>query len=148
MNLVKKIERGFNMKIVEVVAAVIKNNDKYLGTQRGYGEFKGMWEFPGGKIEENEAKEDALKREIKEEMNADINVDKYICTVNYDYPNFHLIMHTYLCSLKEDNIELLYHDDNELEHESIKWLTMDNIKSVDWLPADIEVVNKLKKEMN
>ena len=87
------------MKQVEVVAAVIKKDDKILATQRGYGEFKGGWEFPGGKPELGETKEQALKREIKEELNADINVDNFIKTVEYDYPNFHLTMHTYYCSL-------------------------------------------------
>ena len=134
------------MKIVEVVAAVIKKDNMYLGTQRGYGEFKGMWEFPGGKIEGEESKEEALKREIKEELNAEISVDNYLCTVNYDYPNFHLIMHAYICSLNNDNLELLYHDENELEHENLKWLTLNDIESVNWLPADIEIVNKLKLE--
>ncbi len=134
------------MKTIEVVAAVIKNGDLYLGTKRGYGEFKGMWEFPGGKIESGESKEDALVREIKEEMNADINVDNYLCTVDYDYPNFHLIMHAYICSLKNDNIELIYHDENELEHDSIKWLDSNSLEKINWLPADIEIVNKLKNK--
>ena len=133
------------MKVVEVVAAVIKKDNKILATQRGYGDFKDGWEFPGGKPEENETKEEALKREIKEELNADISVDDYICTVEYDYPNFHLTMHTYFCSLIKDNIELLYHDEEKLEHEAMKWLTIDEIDSVDWLGADIEIVNKLKE---
>ena len=133
------------MKVVEVVAAVIKKDNKILATQRGYGDFKDGWEFPGGKPEGNETKEEALKREIKEELNADISVDDYICTVEYDYPNFHLTMHTYFCSLIKDNIELLYHDEEKLEHEAMKWLTIDEIDSVDWLGADIEIVNKLKE---
>ena len=83
------------MKVIEVVAALIEKDNCVLATQRGYGEFKGMWEFPGGKIEENETREEALKREIKEEMNADIDVKDYLTTIEYDYPNFHLIMHTY-----------------------------------------------------
>ena len=133
------------MKVIEVVAAVITKNNKILATQRGYGEFKGGWEFPGGKPEANETKEEALKREIKEELNADIEVNDYICTVEYDYPNFHLTMHTYYCSLLNDNLELLYHDEERLEHESMKWLSIDEIDSVDWLGADIEIVEKLKK---
>lgn len=134
------------MKTIEVVAAVIKNKDMYLATQRGYGEFKGMWEFPGGKIETLENKKDALVREIKEELNADISVDKYLCTVEYNYPEFHLIMYTYICSLKSKTIENVKHNDLELEHEDYKWLTLDNIDEVNWLPADIEIVKKLKTD--
>lgn len=132
------------MKTIEVVAAVIKKDDKILATQRGYGEFKGGWEFPGGKPESGETKEEALKREIKEELNADIDVGDYICTVEYDYPNFHLIMHTYYCSLLNDRIENVYHDENILEHEDMKWLNKDELNSVNWLDADIEIVNYLK----
>lgn len=133
------------MKTIEVVAAVIKENDTYLATQRGYGDFKGMWEFPGGKIEPDENKEEALKREIKEELNAEINVDNYLCTVNYDYPEFHLIMHTYICSLNSSIDSNVKHDEIEFEHEDYKWLTIENINEVEWLPADIEIVNELKK---
>ena len=132
------------MKTIEVVAAVIKKDNKILATARGYGEFKGGWEFPGGKIEPNESKEDALVREIREEMHADIKVDDYICTVEYDYPTFHLTMHTYFCDLLSDNIELVYHDEEKLEHEDMKWLTVEELDSVNWLGADIEIVNKLK----
>lgn len=132
------------MKTIEVVAAVIKKDDMYLATQRGYGEFKGMWEFPGGKIEPLENKKDALVREIKEELNADIKVDKYLCTVEYTYPEFHLIMYTYICYLKNSTIENVKHNDSELEHEDYKWLTTNNLDNVNWLPADIEIVNKLK----
>ena len=110
------------MKTIEVVAAVIKDNDLFLATQRGYGEFKGMWEFPGGKIEPLENKKDALVREIKEELNADISVDKYLCTVEYNYPTFHLIMYTYICSLISKTIENVKHNNIELEHEDYKWL--------------------------
>ena len=133
------------MKVVEVVAAVIRKDNKILATQRGYGDFKGGWEFPGGKPEEGETKEQALIREIKEELNADIKVEDYICTVEYDYPNFHLTMHTYFCSLLSDNLELLYHDEEKLEHEDMKWLNKDNLDTVEWLGADIEIVNKLKE---
>lgn len=132
------------MKQVEVVAAVIEdlNNGKILATQRGYGDFKGKWEFPGGKVEKGETREEALVREIKEEMNADINVDRYITTVESDYPTFHLTMHTYLCHLKDNKFDLLYHDNGELEHEDAKWLDNSNLESVDWLPADLEIVQK------
>lgn len=132
------------MKTIEVVAAVIKDNDLFLATQRGYGEFKGMWEFPGGKIEPLENKKDALVREIKEELNADISVDKYLCTVEYNYPTFHLIMYTYICSLISKTIENVKHNNIELEHEDYKWLKLENIDKVEWLPADIEIINKLK----
>ena len=135
------------MKVVEVVAAVIKKDNKILGTARGYGHFKGMWEFPGGKPEPGETKEEALVREIKEELNADIKVGDYICTVEYDYkdPDFHLIMHTYFCELLSDHMELVYHDEEKLEHESMKWLSKEELDTVEWLGADIEIVNKLKE---
>lgn len=133
------------MKTVEVVAAVIKKGNKILATQRGYGEFIGGWEFPGGKPVEGETKENALKREIREELNALIDVNDYICTVEYDYPNFHLTMHTYFCTLLGDKLELVYHDEERLEHEDMKWLTKNELDSVDWLGADIEIVNKLKE---
>lgn len=133
------------MKTVEVVAAVMKKGNKILATQRGYGEFQGGWEFPGGKPLEGETKENALKREIKEELNALIDVNDYIMTVEYDYPAFHLTMHTYFATLLEDNLELVYHDEEKLEHDSIKWLTKDELDNVDWLGADIEIVNKLKE---
>lgn len=131
------------MKTIEVVAAVIIKDDKILVTQRGYGDFKGKWEFPGGKIENNESKENALIREIKEEMNADINVEKYLTTVDYDYENFHLTMHTYICSLK-NNFEMVQHGDNEFEHDAMIWVSKDELDNVDFLPADILIVNKLK----
>lgn len=133
------------MKQVEVVAAVIKKGNKILATQRGYGEFRGGWEFPGGKPLEGETKENALKREIREELNALIDVNDYITTVEYDYPAFHLTMHTYFATLLGDNLELVYHDEERLEHEAMKWLTKNQLDSVDWLGADIEIVNKLKE---
>lgn len=132
------------MKTIEVVAAVIKKSNKILATERGYGEFKGGFEFPGGKPENGETKEEALKREIKEELNADIEVNDYICTVEYDYPTFHLTMHTYFCTLLSDKLELVYHDEERLEHESMKWLTKEELDSVNWLDADKEIVKKLK----
>lgn len=123
-------------KRVEVVAAVIKSGDKILATQRGYGEFKDGWEFPGGKMEEGETPEEALRREIREELDVEISVDAFIHTVEYDYPAFHLTMHCYLCTLRDDHFTLL-------EHEAAKWLTKENLDTVDWLPADVEVVEKL-----
>ena len=130
------------MKVIEVVAALIEKDNCVLATQRG--EFKGMWEFPGGKIEENETREEALKREIKEEMNADIDVKDYLTTIEYDYPNFHLIMHTYLCELIND-LKFVYHNDKELEHENMLWVEKDELNHIDFLPADIEVVNYYNK---
>lgn len=133
-----------NIKKVEVVAAVIVKNGTILATQRGYGEFKGKWEFPGGKINEDEMQEDALVREIKEELNADINVIDYLTTVHYDYPNFHLIMHTYICTLKND-VKFVYHNEKELEHDNMIWLEKEDLDHLDWLPADIHIINSYKK---
>lgn len=126
------------MKKIEVVAAIIKKEDKYLATQRGYGEFEGGWEFPGGKIEEGEKPEEALIREIKEELDVQIDVKDHFCTVEYDYKSFYLVMHCYLCELMDNKITLL-------EHSNYKWLKKCDLDSVDWLPADIEVIDKLKK---
>ena len=132
------------LKKVEVVAAVIIKEDKVLAAKRGYGEFEGKWEFPGGKIEPGETKSQALKREIKEELNADINVLIELKKIECDYETFHLIMHTFICSLK-NKLELLKHDENHLEHSEIRWLNENNLDSVDWLPADLEVVKEYKK---
>lgn len=125
------------MKTIEVVAAVIYKDGAYFATQRGYGEFEGMWEFPGGKIEPGESPEDALKREIQEELGIDITIDKFLCTTEYDYPSFRLTMHCYLCRVELGMIELR-------EHKSARWLTVDMLDSVEWLSADLEVVEKLK----
>lgn len=125
------------MKTIEVVAAIIEKDGKYFSTQRGYGDFKGGWEFPGGKVEPGETKEAALTREIKEELDADICIGRHLCTVEYDYPKFHLTMHCFMCSLINENIVLK-------EHEAAKWLSLDEIDTVDWLPADIEVVDVIK----
>lgn len=122
------------MKSIEVVAAVIERDGKIFATQRGYGEYKDWWEFPGGKIEPGETQCDALKREIMEELNTEINIDKFLLTINYDYPNFHLTMHCFLCSVISGNLELL-------EHENARWLSPSELKSVEWLPADIEVLD-------
>ncbi len=134
-----------NLKTIEVVAAVIVKDGDVLATQRGYGEFKGKWEFPGGKIKEGENREEALKREIKEELNADIEIKEFLTTVNYDYPNFHLIMHAYICSLK-NNIEFVYHSKNELEHDNMIWLDKKDLDYLDWLEADINIVNCYKNK--
>lgn len=129
------------MKRIEVVAAVIKgkneNHNKILATQRGYGEFKGMWEFPGGKIEPNESREDALKREIQEELNTEISIYDFIQTIEYDYPEFHLTMHCYLCEVLSGDLILM-------EHEDSKWLSANELYSVEWLPADIDVLDRVK----
>jgi len=124
------------MKTIEVVAALIQRDGAYMATQRGYGEFEGMWEFPGGKIEPNESLEAALKREIQEELGIDISVEKFICTTNYDYPSFHLTMHCYLCSIENGEIELR-------EHKSARWLRPEELGSVEWLPADKDVILRL-----
>lgn len=125
------------MKVIEVVAAIIYKNGAYLATQRGYGEFEGMWEFPGGKIEPGESRESALIREIQEELGVSISVGDFICTTDYDYTTFHLTMHCYICSIVSGEIELR-------EHKSARWLTIDMLDSVEWLPADMEVVELLK----
>ncbi len=125
------------MKTIRVVAAVIKKENKIFCTQRGYGDFKGGWEFPGGKIEEGESPQEALVREIKEELDADIKVGDLIKTVEYDYPTFHLSMDCFWCELVSGEIELK-------EHEDAKWLDKNNIDSVDWLPADLDLINSLK----
>ena len=123
------------MKQIEVVAAIIRKDDLIFATQRGYGEFKDLWEFPGGKMEAGETPEEALKREIREELSTEINVDEFLCTVEYDYPAFHLTMHCYLCSLLTEALHLN-------EHEAARWLKLEDLDSVDWLPADKVVVKK------
>ena len=125
------------MKKIEVVAAILHRDGAYFATQRGYGEFEGMWEFPGGKIEPGESCEVALKREIMEELGVDIAIENLLCTTEYDYPSFHLTMHCYLCSIASGDIELR-------EHKSALWLTSDRLDDVAWLPADKEVIDKLK----
>ena len=127
------------MKTVKVVAAIITKDNKIFATQRGYGDFKDGWEFPGGKIEEGETPEHAIAREIKEELNADIFVGDLITTVDYDYPKFHLSMDWFWAELAPDS------DMELLEHEAAKWLSIDEIDSVDWLPADVEVAGVIKR---
>ena len=128
------------MKTIEVVAAVIEKDGRVFATQRGYGDFKDFWEFPGGKIESGESPEEALKREIKEELDADISVDSFLQTVEYDYPKFHLILHCFLCSLKNDTLHLL-------EHESARWLAPDEMDAVAWLPPDRTVAERIRQAM-
>jgi 8-oxo-dGTP diphosphatase len=125
------------MKQIEVVAAIIHHDGAYFATQRGYGEFEGMWEFPGGKIEPGESREDALKREIQEELGVDITIGELLCTTEYDYPTFHLTMHCYLCSVASGEIELR-------EHKSAQWLTAETLDSVEWLPADEKIIVMLQ----
>lgn len=125
-------------KHIEVVAAVIIRDGRLFATQRGYGEWKDWWEFPGGKIEAGEAPEGALRREICEELATEIEVGELLTTVEYDYPQFHLTMHCYFCSVTSGRLSLL-------EHEDARWLGMDELDSVRWLPADVEVVELLRK---
>lgn len=125
------------MKMIEVVAAIIQRDGAYFATQRGYGEFEGQWEFPGGKIESGETQEVALKREIQEELGVDIIVEKFLRTTDYEYPSFHLTMHCYLCSIISGEIELR-------EHKSARWLTAQILDSVEWLPADRDIIKQLK----
>lgn len=128
------------MKTVRVVAAVIRKDNKIFATQRGYGEFKDGWEFPGGKIEERETPEQALAREIKEELDTEIKVGKLIDTIEYDYPKFHLSMDCFWCEIMQGGLELK-------EHEAARWLSKEELYSVDWLPADVGVIEKIKKEL-
>ena len=129
-------------KRIKVVAAIIISQEHAVfATQRGYGEWKDWWEFPGGKMEAGETPEEALKREIQEELSASIRVDKHLCTVEYDYPAFHLTLHCYCCSLQSDSMHLN-------EHEAARWLTTAQLDSVRWLPADLEVIAKLKKHLS
>lgn len=124
-------------KRIEVVAAIILDKEKIFATQRGYGEFKDGWEFPGGKMEQGESPQQALMREIKEELDTEIEVGDLIDTVEYDYPTFHLTMHCFLCTIKSGDLVLK-------EHEAAKWLTRETLDSVDWLPADKGLIEKIK----
>ena len=126
------------MKTIKVVAAIIKKNDRIFATQRGYGDFKDGWEFPGGKVEEGETPQEALMREIREELAADIRVGELFDTVEYDYPEFHLSMKCYICELVSEEMELK-------EHEAARWLGRGELDTVDWLPADKGLIDKLKE---
>ncbi len=128
------------MKTIRVVAAIIVDKDKIFATQRGYGEFKDGWEFPGGKIEEHETPKEALCREIKEELDTEINVGDLLDTVEYDYPNFHLSMDCFMCTVKNGKLTLK-------EHEAAKWLHKDELDSVDWLPADKGLISKIQERI-
>ena len=128
------------MKTIEVVAAIIRKGDKIFATQRGYGEWKDWWEFPGGKMEPGETPEEALAREIREELDTEIRVDKFLYTVEWDYPQFHLTMHCYMSSLVNDSLHLV-------EHEAARWLGKEDISSVNWLPADIMLLPLIIKEL-
>ena len=129
------------MKRIRVSAAVIHKDGKIFATQRGYGEYKGKWEFPGGKREEGESGEEALKREIKEELDSTIIIEKLICTTEYDYPTFHLTMDVYLATLLEGKLTLL-------EHEDAQWVSLDAIDTLDWLGADWSVIEEIKKHFS
>ena len=125
------------MKVIKVVAAIIIDDGKVFATQRGYGDFKGGWEFPGGKIDVGETPEEALVREIKEELDTVVEVNELLDTVEYDYPNFHLSMDCFICKIKSGDLVLK-------EHEAAAWLTKDELKSVEWLPADITLIDKIR----
>ena len=128
------------MKRIEVVAAVIRRSNRIFATQRGYGEWKGWWEFPGGKMETGETPQQALAREIREELDADIEIGDLIRTVEWDYPAFHLTMHCYWCALTSDSLHLN-------EHASARWLGKEELHSVRWLPADIALLDDIAKEL-
>ncbi|MBR4809962.1 MAG: (deoxy)nucleoside triphosphate pyrophosphohydrolase [Bacteroidales bacterium] len=129
------------MDTKNVVAAIIRRGNRVFATQRGYGDFKDWWEFPGGKIEEGETPEEALIREIREELSTGISVDKYLCTVEWDYPSFHLVMRCYMCSLVSDGLRLN-------EHEAARWLDSASLGSVRWLPADEGIMPLIARELD
>ena len=131
---------GGIMKTIKVVAAIIICENRVFATQRGYGEFKGGWEFPGGKIEEEETPQQALLREIKEELDTDIEVCEFFDTVEYDYPKFHLSMDCFLCKVLSGDLILK-------EHQAAKWLRKEELDSVDWLPADLGLIRKIAERM-
>ena len=132
------------MKTIKVVAAIICDNmqapARIFATARGYGEFKGLWEFPGGKIEAGESPEDALMREIREELDTEISIGRFIHTIEYDYPSFHLSMDCFLAEVKAGGLVLK-------EAEAARWLTKDTLYEVQWLPADLSLIAILEKEM-
>ena len=128
------------MKHIEVVAAIIHDAEgRIFATQRGYGEWKGWWEFPGGKMETGESPEEALRREIWEELETRIAIERLVTTMDYDYPAFHLTLHCFRCHVENGPLTLK-------EHAAARWLSKDELDSVEWLPADLEVVEKLKKQ--
>lgn len=129
------------MKSIRVVAAIIEKDGKIFATQRGYGNYKDWWEFPGGKIEPGETHEQALKREIREELDTEISVDEHLITVEYDYPEFHLMMDCYMCSVVSGELTLL-------EHEAARWLPVDDMWQVKWLGADYEVIRAIENKFS
>ena len=131
-------QNGEVLKYIRVVAAVIRNDDRIFATARGYGEYKGWWEFPGGKIEAGESPQQALAREIREELTAEIKVGGLIKTIEYDYPEFHLSMDCFWCEVKEGKLKLL-------EHEAARWLSADDLWSVNWLPADALILKQIEE---
>ena len=134
-------EKDKRVKSIRVSAAVIHRDGKIFATKRGYGEYKGKWEFPGGKREEGESGEEALEREIREELDSKVKIEKLICTTDYDYPTFHLTMDVYLSTLIEGKLTLL-------EHEDAQWVSLDSIDDLDWLPADWSVIDEIKKHFS
>ncbi|MBQ9184728.1 MAG: (deoxy)nucleoside triphosphate pyrophosphohydrolase [Bacteroidales bacterium] len=128
------------MKQIEVVAAIIRSGDRVFATQRGYGQWKDWWEWPGGKIEPGETPEQALVREIREELSIDISIDKFLYTVEWDYPEFHLTMHCYMCSVISGALHLN-------EHEAARWLSAPELRSLRWLPADIVLLPLIEQEL-
>lgn len=126
------------MKNIEVVAAILRKDDRIFATEKGYGEFKGYWEFPGGKVEPGESLEEALRREIREELQVEINIEEKCTALDYDYPHFHLTMHCYFCSILSGEIKLVEATDG-------RWLKEDELNTVNWLPADISLIEELKK---
>jgi 8-oxo-dGTP diphosphatase len=138
INIGAEITNDEIRKTIKVVAAVIRDGDKIFATQRGYGAFKGGWEFPGGKIEEGETPQEALVREIKEELEIEIEVGELIDTIEYDYPTFHLSMDCFWAEIVSGDVVLK-------EHEAAKWLTKETLDSVEWLPADIALIERIKK---
>ena len=129
------------MKVVRVVAAIIIEGDKVFATQRGYGEFKGGWEFPGGKIESSETPQEALVREIREELETEIEVGELLHTVEYNYPEFHLSMDCFWCEIIEGNLELK-------EAKAARWLSKNHMRDVQWLPADLTIIEEIKRQMS
>ena len=130
--------RIMDKKSIRVVAAIIRQENQVFATQRGYGIYKDWWEFPGGKIEKGETPEEAIVREIREELDTEITVDSFLATVKYDYPEFHLTMDCFWCSIREGHLRLL-------EHEAAKWLPLDDLRQVNWLPADVLVVEYIEQ---
>lgn len=128
------------LRRIEVAAAIIRRGDKVLATQRGYGPWKDFWEWPGGKMEPGETPEAALKREIREELEADIHIDKFLYTVEWDYPAFHLTMHCFMASLQSESLHLT-------EHEAARWLGAEDLHSLQWLPADDILLPLIAKEL-